>query len=232
VLNNFENVSHLLADVAWEAHQGMPPPHGGWPPGTQEELAMVGRNRLPLVLDACRSGRFNAIILLGGGDPGFFEARRIGADCGIPVTACSHAQMVVAGMLGGRFSVLCLSEFQEAQMAGFVSAYEMTDRCASIRNLGFLHEAPGVASTKAIAAERRAAAGGNSRLLDLAVSHATAAIEQDGAESILIGYSQAFWLQPYLSRRLAGLGHKVSVLEGNGCAIAQAKVMVGLGLSR
>ena len=231
VLNNFANVSHLLADVAWEAHRGMPTPYGGWPPGTLEELAMVGRSRLPLVLDACRSHRFNAIILLGGGDPGFLEARQIGSDLGVPITTCSHSQMTVAGMLGRRLSMLCLSEFQSRQMAGLVAEYKMTDRCASVRDLGFLHEAPGEASTNAIASERRAAeASGKSRLLDLAVSHATAAVEQDGAEAILIGYSQTFWLQPYLSQRLAALGQKVPVLEGNGCAIAQAKQMVGLGV--
>src|SRR5580700_8346624 len=74
VLSNFENVSHLLADVAWEAHRGLPTPYGGWPPGTAEELVQVGRNRLLLVLEVCRSDRFNAVILLGGGDPGFLEA--------------------------------------------------------------------------------------------------------------------------------------------------------------
>jgi allantoin racemase len=231
VLNNFENVSHLLADVDWEAHGGLPPPYGGWPPGTADELAQVGRNRAPLVLEACRSGRFNAVVLLGGGDPGYLEARRIGADFGVPVTSCAHAQMTVAGQLGRRFSFLCLSEFQCRQTADLVADYGMSDRCAPIRNLGFLLEAPSDSSANAMAAERRAAAiGGQSRLLDLAVGHAKAAVEEDGAETILISYSQTFWLQPHLSRLLAASGHKVPVLEGNGCAIAQAKLMVGLGV--
>ena len=39
---------------------------------------MVGTNRLPIVKEACESGRYNAIVLLGGGDPGFFAAREIG----------------------------------------------------------------------------------------------------------------------------------------------------------
>lgn len=57
-----------------------------------------------------------------------------------------------------------------------------------------------------------------------------AAIEEDGAEVIILGCSAAYWLQPLLQARLAEIGWEVPVLEGYRCAIALAKLMVGLGL--
>src|SRR5947209_5839545 len=70
---------------------------------TREEFALIGARRLPIVREACESGKYNAIVLLGGGDPGFLEAREIGHAYGIPVTSCANAQMHVASMLGSRF---------------------------------------------------------------------------------------------------------------------------------
>ena len=61
---------------------------------------------LPLVKEACESGKYNAIILLGGGEPGFLEAREIGRRYRIPVTSCAFSQMHVATMLGNKFSIL------------------------------------------------------------------------------------------------------------------------------
>jgi Asp/Glu/hydantoin racemase len=59
---------------------------------------------------------------------------------------------------------------------------------------------------------------------------AVAAIEEDGAEVIIFGCSAAFWLQPFLQKRLDELGWEIPVLEGYSCAIELAKAMVNLGL--
>ena len=67
-------------------------------------------------------------------------------------------------------------------------------------------------------------------MLDDAVTAAVAAIEEDGAEVIIIGCSAAYWMQPLMQARLAALGWEVPVLEGYRCAIEQAKMMVNLGV--
>jgi len=80
------NIRPLLADVDWDFHGGPTPPYGDWAVETREEFAHVAAARLPIVREACESGKYNAIILLGGGEPGFMESREIARKYGIPVT--------------------------------------------------------------------------------------------------------------------------------------------------
>ena len=57
-----------------------------------------------------------------------------------------------------------------------------------------------------------------------------AAIEEDGADVIVLGCSAAFWMQPLLQKRLLEIGWDVPVLEGYRCAIEVAKTLVDLGV--
>ena len=77
-LMNYENLQlgRLLDDVEWEIHPGPLAPYGDWPVENREEFDLVAAARLPVVKEACESGRWNAIILLGGGEPGCFGLAR------------------------------------------------------------------------------------------------------------------------------------------------------------
>src|SRR5215471_3948606 len=107
---NYADVAPFLAGIDWELHPGALATHGNWPVGRRQDFMSVGNNRLPLVREACTSGKYNAIVLLGGGDPGYLEAREIGREHRIPVTACAHAQMHMAGLLGHKFTVVDIGE--------------------------------------------------------------------------------------------------------------------------
>ena len=76
----------------------------------------------------------------------------------------------------------------------------------------------------------RFAREGGAAMLDSAMNEAVAAIEDDGAETLILGCSAAYWLQRPLQTRLRELGWDVPVLEGYRCAIAQAKLLVDLGV--
>ena len=65
-------------------------------------------------------------------------------------------------------------------------------------------------------------------MLEAAVGEAVAAIEQDGAEVLILGCSAAYWLQPLLQARLADIGWEVPVLEGYRCAIVPEKFAYGI----
>lgn len=229
MLMNHASIAHLLAGVDWDLHPGAPATHGDWAVETREEFASVGLNRLPIVREACRSGRYDAVVLLGGGDPGFAEAQEIGCRHGIPVTACAHAQMHVAAMLGSRFSIVDISEAHNMQMAALAVQYRMADRCASIRNLDYPLPRPPYTNPRSVQAEKekweRDEASG---MLEAAVEHAVAAIEEDGAEVLIIGCSAAYWLQGPLQDRLRALGWEAPVLEGYRCAIEMAKTLANL----
>jgi Asp/Glu/hydantoin racemase len=231
VLMNHAALAPLLADIDWDLDEGPLSPHGDWPVETREEFMIVGAARLPRIREACAGGRYDAIVMLGGGDPGVIEGREIARRWRIPVTANAHAQMHVAGMLGHRFSIIDVAETHNAQMADLVVRYRMTERCASIRNIDHPLPRPVHRGRRTLAGEaERHARGEDSTMLDAAMEAAVAAIEQDGAEVLMLGCSAAFWLRWPLQERLAAAGWDVPVLEGYACAIAMAKLLVGLGV--
>jgi allantoin racemase len=228
---NYEDVKPFLADIDWDLNPGAPTTHGNYPVTTKQEFMSVGNNRLPLVRDACASGKYNAIVLLGGGDPGYMEAREIGRKHRIPVTSCAHAQMHLAGLLGTKFSIVDIAETHNMQMYHLVVQYRMTERCASIRNVNYPLPSPNFPDDRPIQAERdRAVQSGSSGMLEAAVQESIAAIEEDGADVIMLGCSAAYWLQPLLQKKLNEIGWDVPVLEGFRCAIEVAKTLVDLGV--
>ena len=228
-LPNFQNFSHLLEDVEWEAHEGPLAPYGDWTVENREEFAAVTPGRLRIVREACESGKYNAIILEGGGEPGFMEAREITRKYGIVVTSCAFSQFHVASMLGYKFSVIDYSDVHTVRYRDLVISHGFTDRCASIRNVGYFHpkpEYPGEPSFRE--GKYQAERGERSEVVDKAVAEAVDAIENDGAEVITLGCSATFWLRPFLQQRLDALGWEVPVLDGYSCAIEVAKTMLNL----
>jgi Asp/Glu/hydantoin racemase len=139
--------------------------------------------------------------------------------------------MHIAGLLGNKFSIVDVAETHNMQMYNLVVQYRMTERCASIRNINYPLPSPNFANEKPIEVEReRALNGAQSDMLDAAVTESIAAIEEDGAEVIVLGCSAAYWLQPLLQRKLGEIGWDVPVLEGYRCAIGVAKSLVDLGV--
>src|SRR5258706_4712763 len=186
MLMNYGDFAHLLDDVAWEVDPGATDPHGNWPVETREEFAIVGVSRLPIVKSACQSGKYNAIVLLCGGDPGLPEAREIGRRYGIPVTACFSAQLHVAAMLGNRFSVIDISEAHNMHLCDLVVHYRFQDKCASVRNVNFPLPRPPDYLERPIQNEKqKVERGGVSEMLETAIAESVAAIEEDGAEVIV-----------------------------------------------
>jgi allantoin racemase len=229
-LFNYENVKHLLDDVDWDFHPGPVSPYGDWPVENREEFCLVAAARLPMVRETCESGKYNAIVLLGGGEPGFIEAREIARQYGIPVTANAFSQMHIATMLGNKFSVIDLAESHNMYYYNLVVQHHFSERCASIRNINFPLPRPGTAGKFILDEREKAIRGEPSEAVDAAVREAIAAIEEDGAEVIIFGCSATFWLQPFVQGHLEEMGWEVPVLEGYGCSIVLAKAMVDLGV--
>ena len=230
-LMNFGNVKHLLEDVDWDMHPGPLATYGDWPVETREEFTLVAAGRLPIVREACESGKYNGIVLLGGGEPGFPASREIARPYGIPVVACAWSQMHVAAMLGNKFSVIDLAENHNMYYYDLVMQHRFAERCASIRNINYpLPRPPDMGQSAVHLAKNQALRGERSEVVEAALREAVAAIEEDGADVITFGCSALFWLQPVLQKRLEEMGWEVPVLEGYSCAITLAKAMVDLGV--
>ena len=225
------NIRPLLEDVEWDFHGGPTPPYGDWAVETREEFAHVAAARLPIVREACQSGKYNAIVLLGGGEPGFMESREIARQYGIPVTSCAFSQMHIATMLGNKFSVIDFTETHNMFYYDLVVRHRMTERCASIRNINYPLPRPPFTDESSLHVEKaKAVRGEPSEAVECAVREALAAIEEDGAEVITFGCSASFWLRPFVEKRLHEMGWEIPVLEGYSCAIELAKLMVNLGV--
>lgn len=230
-LMNYERIKPCLEDVEWDLHHGPLATYGDWPVESREEFEMVAGGRLPIIREACESGKYNAIVLLGGGEPGGFASREIARQFGIPVTSCAASQMHVAAMLGNKFSVIDMAEIHNMYYYDLIVRHRFDHRCASIRNINFPLPRPGADTERQFFKEREKAQRGEpSEMVEAAVTEAVEAIEEDGAEVITFGCSASFWLQPFVQQRLDDLGWEVPVLEGYSCAIQQAKLMVDLGV--
>ena len=71
---------------------------------------------------------------------------------------------------------------------------------------------------------RRPFAGESSLAVERAIDQADAALREDGAEVITLGYSGVFWLQPFIQKGLNELDWEVPVLEGYSASIDACKV--------
>lgn len=231
-LMNYEENKVILEDVDWDLHQGPLASYGDWPVETREEFALVAAGRLAIVREACESRKYNAIVLLGGGEPGFIESREIARPYGIAVTACGFSQMHFATMLGNRFSVIDLSEVHNMHYYDLVIKHRFENRCASIRNINYpLPRPPYSGESQVHLAKNKVMRGEFSEIMESAIHESVSAIEEDGAEVLILGCSALFWMKPILQKRLAELGWEIPVLEGYSSAITLAKAMVDLGVS-
>ena len=171
-------------------------------------------------------------MLLGGGEPGFAEARAICRQHNIVVTANAFSQMYLACMLGNRFTVIDIAGVHNVYYRDLIFRHRLQDRCASIRNISLRLPRPGTEDGPQLRKEREKAIAGESSLaVERAIDQADAALREDGAEVITLGCSGVFWLQPFIQKGLNELGWEVPVLEGYSASIELAKLMVNLGIN-
>ncbi len=231
LLNNDFVLKHL-EDVDWELHPGAKPPYGNWSVETREEFAHAATARMGCVRQACETGKYNAAILLGGGEPGFLESREIGREFGVVVTANAFSQMYLATMLGDSFSIIDIEGVHNVFYRDLIRTHQLQNRCRSIRSIGYSLPRPGDTDPDTLTVQCEAVAKGDQNIVvERAVDQAEAAIVEDGAEVITLGCSMTFFLQPHIEKGLRDRGWDIPVLEGYTASIELAKLMVNLGVN-
>ena len=129
-----------------------------------------------------------------------------------PVLGIAEASMIMACMLGHRFSVVTTNMEWEPLLWDAVRHYGLAERCASIRTTGM----PVLALEKASPAET----------YQLILNAARQAVEQDGAEVICLGCAGMTGMDKSLEKEL-----KIPVIDGVISALKLLEGMVGYGLS-
>jgi Asp/Glu/hydantoin racemase len=130
--------------------------------------------------------RFDGVLLACFGDPGLEAAREISP---IPVTGLAEASIVLAARRPGKFSILTGGPRWIPMLREFVAAHGLADRLASVR------------AVKPTGAEIAADPQGAIAVL---ARDAQAAIDQDGASSVILGGAGMAGIAPSLQTRVSG----------------------------
>lgn len=166
----------------------------------EEELGAVAT----LQTIAERAGSFDGVVLACYGDPGLYAAREISP---VPVIGIAEASMLMACTVAHSFSIISTLHRVKPILEDLVRKYGLQARCASVRT-----------TPLAVLDIDRDPDAANRTLID----EGRRAVEEDGAEAILLGCAGMGVLD---DRRIqASLG--VPVIDG---VVAAVKLLEGLG---
>ena len=161
---------------------------------------------LELVSKANEEG-YDAVVLACFSDPGLDAAKEVSA---IPVLGIEEASLHVAAMLGARFTVLTPRKERIASKREHVHMRGLSHFLASVRSLDL-----SVAETDADPAKTK------KRIFDVA----RRAVEEDGAEVIILGCGGMAGYAPEMEEKL-----RVKVIDPTSAALKIAEALVDLGL--
>ena len=150
---------------------------------------------------------FDAVVLAGFGEHGREALQEL---LEVPVVDIAEAAVHVAMMLGRTFSIVTTLPRSAAQVEDRLLLNGLRSRCASLRSVGLstrqLDADPGVTEA-------------------MIVSAATAAVEVDGAEVVVLGCGGMAGLSQRVSAKVG-----VPVVDGVATAVVLAEALVRLGL--
>ena len=177
-----------------------------------EALAVPGT--LEKAIAAEKAGA-QAIVIDCMGDPGLRACRET---VGIPVVGAGQAALHFANMLGCRFSFITVLERIRPMMDHIIRGYGLSEHYASFRAI----DIPVLSLSEDITELQRALAKASAQ-----------AIDQDGADAIILGCTGFFGCAEAIRESLAkdGYGKQVPVIDPIPVAIHLAETLAKLGLS-
>ena len=153
--------------------------------------------------------RFDAVVVAAFGDPGLAGLREV-LPC--PVTGLTEAALASACLLGGRFSIVAISQRIRAWYRETVQAYGLESRLASIRGLD--EPLADIGNVQADQGERL-------------VALAERCVDDDGADVIVLAGAPLAGLARSLAGRLP-----VPSVDGVSSAVRHAESLVALAPGR
>jgi allantoin racemase len=174
---------------------------------TRAEAALAAAVVLEMLAE--RVGTFDAAIVAAFGDPGLAGAREL---MDVPVVGLAEAALLSACMLGRRFSVVSFARALGPWFRECVEVHGLQGRLASIRLLeGEFTSIHDVGTEKA----------------DLLVALANRAVEEDGADVVVLAGAPLAGLAATVKNRIG-----VPVIEGVAAAVKQAELLVALDVRK
>jgi allantoin racemase len=158
-----------------------------------------GPDIVRLAVQAEKEG-FDAVFVDCFGDPGVDAAREM---VSIPVVGGFQPAALTACLLTGRFSIITVLPSVVPMLRGLIRKQGITENVASIRNVN-------VAVLDL---------SDSNVLMNSLISEAEAAVEENGAEGIVLGCTGMLGLAASLEKELAARGITIPVIDPTGAAI-------------
>jgi allantoin racemase len=164
----------------------------------------------PAILDTVRKYRSqcDAIVINCFADPGARAAREVSP---VPVLGAAETSMMMACMLGERFSVICLSRQHSYKVRRQARVFGVSAKLASCRWVDL---------------EPLQLDSNPDRLHEILYEQATACVETDGAELVVLGCTGMAYAASRLADRVA-----FPVIEPMAATVKMAELMACLRLS-
>ena len=170
----------------------------------EEELGAVAA--LELIRE--RASAFDGVVIACYGDPGLHAAREVSP---VPVVGIAEASMLMACTVAHSFSIVTVLPRVKPLLENMVRLHGLERRCASIRTT----------LLSVLDCERDPTAAARE-----IVKAARLAIDEDGAEAVLLGCAGMGPLDKVVEAEVG-----VPVLDGVACAVKLVEGLVDYGLS-
>jgi allantoin racemase len=170
---------------------------------TRAEAQIGGAIALEML--AAADASVDAAIIAAFGDPGLFGAREL---FDIPVVGLAEAAMLTACMLGRRFSIVTFARALAPWYQECVAMHGLEARCAGIRALDGTFQ-----FISNVQAEKE----------DMLVTLANRAVEEDGADVVILSGAPLAGLADKVSHRIP-----VPVVDPTAAAVRQAETLAVL----
>jgi len=190
-------------------------------------LAHTSVGVLEKIRECSAMNQYDAIVCQGTMEPGFYAGREISR---IPVAFALHSSVHAASLVGDRFSILELTDAMAQIARRHVEGYGFGRKCVSVRNLGRSSTDMGsIIYTRK--KEQRAGDPEVKKILDAVLDQCVAAVEKDGADTIIIGCTPLQYLEDEIRQRLDAAGYdEIQLVCELTAAVEMAKVMVNMRL--
>ena len=170
---------------------------------TRAEAQIGGAIALEMLAEA--GSGFDAAVIAAFGDPGLFGARELFA---FPVVGLAEAAMLTACMVGRKFSIVTFSRTLAPWYQECVAMHGLEARCAGIRALDEAFQ-----SIADVQSEKE----------DVLVRLANLAVEQDGADVVILSGAPLAGLAEKVKNRIS-----VPVIDPIVAAVRQAETLAVL----
>jgi allantoin racemase len=179
------------------------------------DLVNVSKELMDRVHQAVDTGRYDAIVIQGFLDPVLLDAREVSP---IPVLGCGESSYHLASLLGHRFSIIDTLECMAIMLRQRVEMYGLGKKLASVRSVEY------------IPIDVMEGHGDRVEKLDAMEDQCLKAIEEDGADTIILGCSCLSWMEPEMKERLRERGYDAPLIVPIRAAVSFARVLVTMGM--